>query len=172
MAGPAAFRIVQRNALVYRRVWRGSLFFNFLQPSLFLLAMGVGVGRLIGPGAFTFPGGVSFLSFLGPGLLASTCMQTATFESSFPIVGKMTWRRNYEAICATPVRVIDVVLGELAARDLDELLPQLLLVRRLACPTLETPLGRRCGRLPVLQTHDSSGDGTPGRGYPTKPRAT
>jgi lipooligosaccharide transport system permease protein len=40
-------------------------------------------------------------------------MQTATFESSFPIVGKMSWRRNYEAICATPVRVIDVVLGEL-----------------------------------------------------------
>jgi lipooligosaccharide transport system permease protein len=41
-------------------------------------------------------------------------MQTASFESSFPISGKMTWRRNYEAITATPMRVVDLVLGELA----------------------------------------------------------
>ena len=109
----AAFRIVQRNALVYRRVWRGSLFFNFLQPSLFLVSMGLGLGALVGRGGATFPGGVSFLSFLAPGLLASSCMQTGTFESSFPIMGKMTWRRNYDAICATPMRVIDIVLGEL-----------------------------------------------------------
>jgi lipooligosaccharide transport system permease protein len=41
-------------------------------------------------------------------------MQTASFESSFPITGKMTWRRNYEAIAATPVGVADIVAGELA----------------------------------------------------------
>ena len=109
----AAFRIVQRNALVYRRVWRGSLFFNFLQPSLFLVAMGLGLGSLVEQGEAAFPGNVSFLAFLAPGLLAATCMQTATFESSFPIVGKMTWRRNYEAMCATPLRVVDLVVGEL-----------------------------------------------------------
>lgn len=106
-------RIVHRNALVYRRVWRGSLFFSFLQPSLFLLAMGLGVGSLMRGSEPTFPGGVSFLAFLAPGLLTSTCMQAATFESSFPIMGKMTWRRNYEAMCATPITVIDIVIGEL-----------------------------------------------------------
>src|SRR5687767_2497106 len=42
-----ALRIVQRNALVYRRKWRGSLFFSFLQPTLFLTAMGVGLGSQI-----------------------------------------------------------------------------------------------------------------------------
>ncbi len=109
----AAFRIVQRNALVYRRVWRGSLFFNFLQPSLFLVSLGLGLGALVGRGGAVFPGGVSFVSFLAPGLLASACMQTGTFESSFPIMGKMTWRRNYDAMCATPIRVIDIVCGEL-----------------------------------------------------------
>jgi len=110
----SALRIVQRNALVYRRVWRGSLFFNFLQPSLFLVSMGLGVGALVARGGATFPGGVSFLAFLAPGLLASTCMQTAMFESSFPIMGKMTWRRNYDAICATPVSVVAIVVGESA----------------------------------------------------------
>lgn len=108
-----ALRIVQRNGLVYRRVWRGSLFMNFLQPALYLLSMGVGVGSLVGRGDATFPGGVSYLAFLAPGLLAAACMQTATFESSFPIMGKMTWRRNYEAICATPLRPGDIVIGEL-----------------------------------------------------------
>ena len=41
-----ALRLVQRNALVYRHVWRGSVFSSFLQPTLFLLAMGVGLGTL------------------------------------------------------------------------------------------------------------------------------
>ena len=112
---PGALRIVQRNALVYRRVWRGSIFFSFLQPTLFLLAMGIGVGRLVnaaGTGG-TLPGGGSFLTFLAPGLLAAACMQTAAFESSFPVMGKMTWRRNYEAMTATPLGVTDLVLGEL-----------------------------------------------------------
>ncbi len=107
-----AWRIVQRNALVYRRVWRGSLFMGFLQPVLFLLSIGLGVGSLIGS-TDAFPGGVPFLAFLGSGLLASTCMQTASFESSFPILGKMTWQKSYEAICATPVSIGGIVLGEL-----------------------------------------------------------
>jgi lipooligosaccharide transport system permease protein len=106
-------RIVQRNALVYRRVWRGSMFSSFLQPTLFLTAMGVTLGSLIDREGATLPGGVEFLQFLAPGLLASACMQTATFESSWPITGRMMWDRNYEAISATPMRVIDLVLGEL-----------------------------------------------------------
>jgi lipooligosaccharide transport system permease protein len=108
-----ALRIVQRNALVYRRAWRGSLFMGFLQPTLFLLAMGVGLGALVDRGGSPLPGGVGFLEFLAPGLLAATCMQTATFESSYPIAAKMSWRRNYEAITATPMRIVDLVLGEL-----------------------------------------------------------
>ena len=108
-----AFRIVHRNALVYRRAWRGSLFGSFLQPTLFLLAMGVGLGALVDRGDPPLPG-VPYLHFLAPGLLAAACMQTAAFESSFPVMGKMTWQRNYDAITATPLRVRDVVIGELA----------------------------------------------------------
>jgi lipooligosaccharide transport system permease protein len=107
-----AFRIVQRNALVYRRTWRGSVFFSFLQPFLFLVAMGVGLGSFVSDSSML--GGVEFLRFIAPGLLAAACMQTAAFESSFPITGKMTWQRNYEAISATPMRIPDLVLGELS----------------------------------------------------------
>jgi lipooligosaccharide transport system permease protein len=107
-----ALRVAQRNALVYRRAWRGSLFTSFLQPTLFLLAMGMGVGSLMDQSAL--PDGLSFLQFLAPGLLAAACMQTATFESTYPISGKMSWRRNYEAITATPIGIRHLVSGELA----------------------------------------------------------
>ncbi|HLQ76057.1 MAG TPA: ABC transporter permease [Terriglobia bacterium] len=110
----SALRMVQRNALVYRHVWRGSVTFSFLQPTLFLIAMGIGVGSLIQRGDTTLLGGFSFLQFLAPGLLASFSMQTASFESSFPVTGKMTWFRNYEAIATTPVRIQEIVIGELA----------------------------------------------------------
>jgi len=109
-----AYRIVQRNALVFRRIWMGSIFVTFLQPTLYLAAMGLGVGSLVDRGSAVFPGNVSYLAFLAPGLLAATCMQTASFESSFPISGKMLWHRNYEAISSAPMRIVDIVLGELA----------------------------------------------------------
>lgn len=108
-----ALRIAHRNAVVYRRAWRGSLFMSFLQPALFLLAMGLGVGALVDEGGASLPGGVSFLEFLAPALLAAACMQTATFESSYLISGKMTWHRTYEAVTATPMGTRDLVLGEL-----------------------------------------------------------
>lgn len=109
-----ALRIVHRNALVYRHVWRGSLFASFAQPVGFLLAMGIGLGRLVDRGGAALPGGVSYLQFLGPGLLAAACMQTAAFESTWPVHAKIADRRNYDAIDATPMTLWDVVAGELA----------------------------------------------------------
>lgn len=109
-----AFRLVQRNAMVFRRIWSGSIFMSFLQPTLYLAAMGLGLGSLVDRGGAVLPGNVSYLAFLAPGLLAGTCMQTASFESSFPVSGKMLWQRNYEAIFSAPMRIVDIVLGELA----------------------------------------------------------
>lgn len=98
--------------MVYRRVWRGSLCMSFLQPVLYLLAIGVGLGAFVDADG-ALPGGVTFLQFLAPGLLAATCMQTGTFESSWPTLGRFLWHRNYEAIAATPMRIADLVVGEL-----------------------------------------------------------
>jgi lipooligosaccharide transport system permease protein len=107
-----SLRIVQRNAMVYRRVWRGSVFSSFLQPAFFLLAMGLGLGGLVDSNTAGLPGNVPFLQFLAPGLLAAACMQTAAFESSWPVAGKMRWDRNYEAMTATPIGIRNLVRGE------------------------------------------------------------
>jgi len=111
LAGAA--RVLQRNLLVYRRTWRGSLFGSFLTPLLYLTAMGIGLSQLMASGGTDMLGGVRYLDFLGPGILASSCMQTASFESTYPIMGKISWRRNYEAILATPIEVHHLLIGEL-----------------------------------------------------------
>ena len=112
LAGAA--RVLQRNLLVYRRTWRGSLFGSFLTPLLYLTAMGIGLSQLMARGGTDLLGGVPYLDFLGPGILASSCMQTASFESTYPIMGKISWRRNYEAILATPIEVHHLLIGELS----------------------------------------------------------
>jgi len=112
LAGAA--RVLQRNLLVYRRTWRGSLFGSFLTPLLYLTAMGIGLSQLMASGGTDVLGGVRYLDFLGPGILASSCMQTASFESTYPIMGKISWRHNYDAILATPMEVHHLLIGELS----------------------------------------------------------
>ncbi len=108
----ASGRVWQRNWLVYRRLWHRSLAFGFLQPILFLTAMGLGLGTLIGTDAAAF-GGFDYIDWLGPGLLAAMGMQTATFESTYPIMNKIMWGRNYEAMLSTPLGIRSIVWGEL-----------------------------------------------------------
>jgi len=110
----ASGRVWQRNWLVYRKLWHRSLAFGFLQPVLFLTAMGIGIGALLTPERLAAFGGVEYVDWLGPGLLAAMAMQTATFESTYPIMNKIMWGRNYEAMLATPLGIRSIVGGELA----------------------------------------------------------
>lgn len=105
-------RALEYWACQYKRTWRGSLVSSFLNPVLFLAAMGVGLGSLVDK-----RGGsdldVRYLVFLAPGLLAATAMQTAANESTFPVMAGIKWVRTYHAMVATPLRPLDVLLGHL-----------------------------------------------------------
>ena len=58
-------RKLEHSLLVYRRIWRGTLFGTIVSPVLFLTAMGVALGSLV-PTMTTF-GGVPYIVFLAPG---------------------------------------------------------------------------------------------------------
>lgn len=110
-----ALRILEAEALHYRRAWRGSVVSTFLTPILYLLAMGMGLGSLVDRGAGTTDlGGITYLAFLGPGLLAASAMQTGAGDAAWPVMAGIKWRKTYLAILATPIRVRDIVLGHLA----------------------------------------------------------
>ena len=107
-------RVFEHRLLQYRRTYRASLFSSFAMPVLFLTAMGVGLGTYVdgGTGGSAL-GGVSYLAFLAPGLLASAAMQSAAFESTFPIMGGLVWNKTFHAMHATPISGRDVTLGNL-----------------------------------------------------------
>jgi len=98
----------------YRRTWRGTSITTVLEPLGFLAAMGLGLGVLVdrGTGSATLDG-ISYLQFIAPGLLAATAMQTAAFESTYPVMGAIKWHRTYHAQLSTPLRVVDLVAGHL-----------------------------------------------------------
>lgn len=113
MAAHAAARVVEHNALVFRRLWRGSLTVSFFTPLFFLASIGLGLGGLVNRGSGGV-GGVPYIDFLAPGLLAAVTMQTAAFECTYPLLGKIQWDRIYDAMLATPLAVRDLLLGEIA----------------------------------------------------------
>jgi lipooligosaccharide transport system permease protein len=108
-------RVVELRAMQYRRTFRASMFSSFLNPVLFLTAMGVGLGTYVdrSGSATQALGGLSYVQFLAPGLLAATAMQSAAFESTFPIMGGLTWQKTFHAMYATPISARDIVIGNL-----------------------------------------------------------
>ena len=113
MALAGSLRVLESDARVYRRTWRGSVISTFLNPVLFLLAMGIGLGQLVDDGVGTASLDLPYLTFLAPGLLAATAMQMAAGDASYPVMAGIKWRRTYEATLATPIRVPDLLYGHL-----------------------------------------------------------
>jgi lipooligosaccharide transport system permease protein len=97
----------------YRRTWRGSAYSSFLNPVLYLGSIGLGLGTLVNRHGGAALGGVSYLSFLAPGLLAATAMQTAIGESTYPVLGSVKWRHTYQAAVNSPLRPQDLLHGHL-----------------------------------------------------------
>jgi lipooligosaccharide transport system permease protein len=97
----------------YRHTWRGSIYTSVLNPVLYLTAMGLGLGKLVDAHGLARLGGVSYLSFLAPGLLAAAAMQSGLSQSTFPVLGSVKWRKTYYAAAATPMRPADIFHGHL-----------------------------------------------------------
>lgn len=108
MATPVALRVFEGLARTYRHVWRGSVITSFLNPLLYLAALGFGLGGLVDQGNNL---GGRYVSFLAPGLLAATAMQAAAGEASYPVMAGIKWLKTYHAALATPVRSNDLMSG-------------------------------------------------------------
>jgi lipooligosaccharide transport system permease protein len=87
---------------------------TFINPTLYLLAMGVGLGSFVNKGAHTASlSHLSYLQFVAPALAATAAATTATNESMYPIMGAFRWQRTYYAMLSTPLRVGDVLTSQL-----------------------------------------------------------
>jgi lipooligosaccharide transport system permease protein len=108
-----AYRQLRFWLVNYRRTWRGSIYSSVLNPVLFLGAMGLGLGKLVDTHGTAALGGVSYLAFLAPGLLAAAALETAMGESTYPILASVKWLKTYQAAVASPLRPVDLFRGHL-----------------------------------------------------------
>lgn len=106
-------RVLEHHLLVYRRTWRGTIFSTFLSPILFLAAIGIGLGTFVDQSQPAGLEGVGYLAFLAPGLLAAQAMQTAAFESTYPVMAGIRWLKTYVAMILSPLGTRHVAVGQL-----------------------------------------------------------
>lgn len=109
--GRGSLRLFERNVAAYRRAWLPWVA-AMLEPLLYLLSIGIGVGALVGdlPG----PGGepVPYDQFVAPGLLAVAAMNGAAYDTTFGFYVKLKYGQLYDGMLATPMAPADVVGGE------------------------------------------------------------
>jgi lipooligosaccharide transport system permease protein len=110
---PAAVRVWESNLAVYKRIWKSNLLGSFVQPLLYLLGMGVGVGSLVDQSTSSTEllGGVEYFAFLAPALIATTAMIVVAQEAMWPVMDGFMWSNAYWAMAATPLRPSEVAAG-------------------------------------------------------------
>jgi lipooligosaccharide transport system permease protein len=108
-----SFRGFQCWLTVYRRIWRSSVWSSVLGPLFYLGAMGFGLGTLVDKHGTASLGGVSYLDFVAPAILATSVMNTAMGEASYPVFGSVKWNKIYIAAQASPLRPADIFRGHL-----------------------------------------------------------
>lgn len=107
-----AVRLVERNALLYRRGWL-LLISGFIEPLLYLLAIGFGVGALVSSTVTVDGHLVRYAVFVAPAMMATSAMNGAIFETAFNFFFKLKYVKLYDAVIATPLGIADIALGEI-----------------------------------------------------------
>ena len=99
--------------LMYRRTWRSSVWSSVFGPLFYLGAMGYGLGTLVDKNGTASLGGVPYVVFVAPAVLAVHAMNSGLNNALFPVFGGMHWNKNYIAARATMLRPADILRGHL-----------------------------------------------------------
>jgi len=106
-----SLRYAESEVIAYRRTWRGTVITSFVNPILFLAAMGAGLGSLVDDGTGNLA--IPYLVFVASGLMAATAMQNGAGDGSFPVMAGVLWRKNFHGTITTPLGPEDIIWGRL-----------------------------------------------------------
>lgn len=96
-----------REWVLFRRLWRSTTFSSVVEPTIYLLAFGFGLGSLI-----TEIDGMSYVQYVGTGTVASAVLFASVFAAMFNTFVKRKFLKTYDAVLATPVNVSEVMAAE------------------------------------------------------------
>ena len=85
---------------------------GFVEPVLFLLAFGYGMGTLVGD-VTTGNTTIDYTLFIAPGLLANSAMNGAIYDSTWNVFWKLNESKLYKTMLSTPLGPLDIALGEI-----------------------------------------------------------
>lgn len=131
-----AWKVWLRNRDVFLKTYKVNFILPFLEPVLYLFALGFGVGRYI-----EVIEGMTYARFIAPALIAVAMMNSAFFECTYGSYVRMYYQKTFDAIIATPLSIQEVIAGELlwgATRSLIHatiMLPVLAAFRLLELPS-------------------------------------
>lgn len=104
-----SFHVAEARVRNMLKWWGIILFEAIINPTLYLVSIGIGVGSLID--ANNGVNGVSYLTFLAPALLASAAIQGSTDEVIFPVMEGFKWNRTFFGMRSTTLTAQQISLG-------------------------------------------------------------
>jgi lipooligosaccharide transport system permease protein len=102
------WKVWRRNFDVFMKTIRANFLPSLIEPILYLLALGLGLGGFVQPIE-----GVPYVNFIAPALVAISIMYGSFFECTYASFVRMYFQKTFDAIIATPVSVEEVIAGEL-----------------------------------------------------------
>ncbi len=104
----AALRgVLVREIVNYSSFWRSSTFSSTIDPTIYLLAFGLGFGALVDRVV-----GYEYIDFVGTGIVATTVLFSGAFPAMYGTFVKYQFQHTYDAILAAPVDTEELVTGE------------------------------------------------------------
>lgn len=112
-----ALRVWQRNFQVFRRTWRSQIAFSIIEPFMWFVSLGLGLGTYVALG-----GDMRYIDYLAPGLLAGAAMFSTSAEGAWATFARLEYQHTFDAIIVTPLTPEEVIAGEVlwaATRSLE-----------------------------------------------------
>ncbi|WP_371374675.1 ABC transporter permease [Sporomusa aerivorans] len=104
----ATLRVFARHMAVFKKIWFTNIMFNFIEPLLYLSAMGYGLGSFVQD-----IDGLAYIQYIAPGMVASSAMFAASFECTYGSFIRLHYQKTFQAMLAGPVTVRDIVAGDI-----------------------------------------------------------
>ncbi len=99
--------VLHREWVVFTRYWRSTTFSAVVEPTIFLLAFGFGIGALVAEVQ-----GMAYLEFVGTGVVAMAVLFASVFPAMFGTYVKRRFQHTYDGILAAPIDVRELVTAE------------------------------------------------------------